>query len=98
MVSADISTLRAASAWQRAGHAVTLFTVVQTWGSAPRPIGAIAAIRHDGLVAGSVSGGCVEDDLVDRLRQGDIPPRPHTVHYGVSRDEASRFGLPCGGT
>lgn len=52
-----------ALAWRSGGHAVTLVTVVQTWGSAPRPPGSLLAVRDDGVFSGSVSGGCVEDDL-----------------------------------
>lgn len=55
-------------------------------------------IRDDGLVAGSVSGGCVEDDLIERIRREGMPARAHTAAYGVTREEAARFGLPCGGT
>jgi xanthine dehydrogenase accessory factor len=78
---------------------VAIATVVQTWGSAPRPIGSWLAIREDGQVAGSVSGGCVEDDLIRRV-QTEILTRatPEMVVYGVSQQEAARFGLPCGGT
>jgi xanthine dehydrogenase accessory factor len=78
---------------------VAIATVVQTWGSAPRPIGSWLAIRQDGQVSGSVSGGCVEDDLIRRV-QTDILTRatPEMVVYGVSQQEAARFGLPCGGT
>ena len=60
MDSLDIRVLSDALAWRSADHAVTLVTVVQTWGSAPRPPGALLAVRDDGLVSGSVSGGCVE--------------------------------------
>ena len=72
---------------------------MQTWGSAPRPVGSWLAIRQDGQVAGSVSGGCVEDDLISRV-QTEILTRntPEMVVYGVSQEEAARFGLPCGGT
>jgi xanthine dehydrogenase accessory factor len=74
-------------------------TVVKTWGSAPRPIGALTAIRDDGMVIGSVSGGCVEDDMIDRVKSGSlVQARPVTTRYGVSAEEAQRFGLPCGGT
>jgi xanthine dehydrogenase accessory factor len=78
---------------------VAIATVVQTWGSAPRPVGSWLAIRDDGQVAGSVSGGCVEDDLIRRV-QTEILTRatPEMVVYGVSQQEAARFGLPCGGT
>ncbi|HEX5126022.1 MAG TPA: XdhC family protein [Rhodocyclaceae bacterium] len=103
MDSADLATLGMALTWLRAGREVSLLTVVKTWGSAPRPIGAIAAIRDDGIVAGSVSGGCVEDDLVTRLKERACAHAgsthvPQLISYGLSREEASRFGLPCGGT
>jgi xanthine dehydrogenase accessory factor len=78
---------------------VLLVTVVKTWGSSPRPEGAMLAIRDDGQVEGSVSGGCIEDDLVDRIRRNGLTATAcEAVTYGVSADEARRFGLPCGGT
>jgi xanthine dehydrogenase accessory factor len=74
-------------------------TIVRTWGSAPRPVGSLVVIRDDGLVVGSVSGGCIEDDLIDRTRRlGMNQTAAEAVTYGVSADEARRFGLPCGGT
>ena len=99
MNSTDLSVLRSAVSWLEAGHSVAIATVVQTWGSAPRPVGSWLAIREDGQVAGSVSGGCVEDDLIRRV-QTEILTRaiPEMVVYGVSQQEAARFGLPCGGT
>ncbi|QKM64746.1 hypothetical protein DCO17_05565 [Polynucleobacter tropicus] len=99
MNSTDLSVLKSAVNWLQAGHSVAIATVVQTWGSAPRPVGSWLAIRSDGQVAGSVSGGCVEDDLISRV-QTEILTRdtPEMVVYGVSQEEASRFGLPCGGT
>jgi xanthine dehydrogenase accessory factor len=99
MDSVDLEVLRGALAWLGQGRAVTLATVVRTWGSAPRPPGAWAAIRDDGAVIGSVSGGCVEADLIARVREGRIgTERPTLLRYGVTREEAARFGLPCGGT
>lgn len=105
MESLDLKVLRDALAWRQAGHAVTLVTVVETWGSAPRPPGALLAVRDDGVVSGSVSGGCVEDDLISRtqaaLKTKDAHAddlKPTLISYGVSKDEAARFGLPCGGT
>ncbi len=104
MESLDLVVLSDALQWRAAGHAVTLVTVVQTWGSAPRPPGALLAVRDDGVVSGSVSGGCVEDDLIARTRAsfaaaaGSASPLPALIAYGVTREEASRFGLPCGGT
>lgn len=97
MDSLDLQVLQQARDWRRAGNAVWLVTVVETWGSAPRPPGALLAMRDDGQVVGSVSGGCVEDDLIDRVRQGQRVDRPELVAYGVTREEAARFGLPCGG-
>jgi xanthine dehydrogenase accessory factor len=97
MDSLDLQVLRQARDWHRAGHAVWLLTVIETRGSAPRPPGAMLALREDGQVAGSVSGGCVEDDLIDRVRQGERIGRPTLVTYGASEDAAARAGLPCGG-
>ena len=99
MDSVDLEVLRSATTWFKAGQPVTLVTVVKTWGSAPRPIGAMLAIRGDGQVSGSVSGGCVEDDLIDRVRSHRLAgDKPEVATYGVSKEQADRFGLPCGGT
>jgi xanthine dehydrogenase accessory factor len=97
MDSLDLQVLQQARDWREAGHAVWLVTVIETWGSAPRPPGALLALRDDGLVVGSVSGGCVEDDLIDRVRHGERVATPFLVTYGVTKEEAARFGLPCGG-
>jgi xanthine dehydrogenase accessory factor len=97
MDSLDLQVLEQAREWHAAGHAVWLVTVIETWGSAPRPPGALLAMRGDGLVVGSVSGGCVEDDLIDRVRHGERVDRPSLITYGVTKEEAARFGLPCGG-
>ncbi|MDI9780850.1 XdhC family protein [Pseudomonas putida] len=103
MESIDLLVLRTARDWLLAGHRVLLATVARTWGSSPRPVGSMMALRGDGRVVGSVSGGCIEDDLIHRYTtayQGGGMPRglPQVVQYGVSADEAQRFGLPCGGT
>ena len=97
MDSLDRQVLEQARDWVLDGRKVWLVTVIETWGSAPRPPGALLALRDDGLVAGSVSGGCVEDDLIERVRTGERVDRPSLIVYGVSREEAARFGLPCGG-
>jgi xanthine dehydrogenase accessory factor len=97
MDSLDLQVLGQARDWRRDGHAVWLVTVLETWGSAPRPPGALLAMRDDGLVVGSVSGGCVEDDLIERVRTGERVATPSLIAYGVSKEEAARFGLPCGG-
>jgi xanthine dehydrogenase accessory factor len=99
MDSVDLEVLRSAEGWRKRGHRVTLGTIVKTWGSAPRPVGALVAIRDDGQVAGSVSGGCVEDDLIEKVRaQAVAATRPHLMTYGVTNEDATRWGLPCGGT
>ena len=98
MESLDLRVLADALAWRREGHRATLVTVVETWGSAPRPPGALLAVRDDGVVSGSVSGGCVEDDLIARVKAGEKTRFPSMIAYGVSKEEAARFGLPCGGT
>ena len=97
MDSLDLQVLAQAREWHAQGHAVWLVTVIETWGSAPRPPGALLAMRGDGQVVGSVSGGCVEDDLIERVRHGERVAQPSLINYGVSKEEAARFGLPCGG-
>ena len=98
MESTDQEVLRQALDWLEQGQRVTLFTVARTWGSSPRPPGSLLAISSDGQLCGSVSGGCVEDDLLQRLRDGSLAATsPTLIDYGVSRMEAARFGLPCGG-
>ena len=99
MDSIDLEVLKAADAWLDEGHACELVTVVQTWGSSPRPVGAMMVIRQDGRIIGSVSGGCIEDDLIARVRGAEVKrSAPELVTYGISAEEAYRFGLPCGGT
>ncbi|GLU33832.1 XdhC family protein [Trinickia caryophylli] len=99
MESMDLEVLSSSARWLEEGHRVLLVTVVKTWGSSPRPQGAMLAVRDDGLVVGSVSGGCIEDDLIDRVRRAGIGGTlPESVKYGISAEEAHRFGLPCGGT
>jgi len=104
MENLDVTVLRAVRDWRRDGKQALLATVVRTWGSSPRPVGCIMALREDGAVMGSVSGGCIEYDLIDRYTKPDAAdalPRsgpPQFVKYGVTADEAHRFGLPCGGT
>jgi xanthine dehydrogenase accessory factor len=98
MESLDLSVLQDALSWHQSGLSVTLVTVVETWGSAPRPPGALLAVRSDGVVSGSVSGGCVEDDLIARIKKGERTDKPSMIAYGVTQLEAARFGIPCGGS
>jgi xanthine dehydrogenase accessory factor len=96
MDSVDLEVLKRSAEWIDEGRRVLMVTVVKTWGSSPRPQGAMLAVREDGLVVGSVSGGCIEDDIVDRTRrEGQKATRCEVVTYGVTADEARRFGLPC---
>ena len=99
MQSADREVLTAAAGWLDAGHGVYLVTVARTWGSSPRPPGALLAVRaDDARFVGSVSGGCVEDDLSARLAaHGAAQMLPRIESYGVTPDQNHRFGLPCGG-
>jgi len=99
MNSMDVEVIRSAMDWMNRGQRVVMGTVVRTWGSSPRPPGSLMIIRDDGQVAGSLSGGCIEDDLIDRVKRGELAPRlPQPVVYGATAEEAQRFGLPCGGT
>ena len=98
MDNIDLQILRQVHSWRVAGHAVALGTITRTWGSAPRPAGSSVAIRDDGLVAGSVSGGCIEDDLIAKAKAGALATGvPQVVRYGIDAEAAHRFGLPCGG-
>jgi xanthine dehydrogenase accessory factor len=99
MDSVDIEVLKTAEQWRSQGRRVALGTIVKTWGSAPRPVGAMVAIRDDGQVVGSVSGGCVEDDLIDKTKNKIFEKHhPQLITYGITNEEATRWGLPCGGT
>ena len=103
MEDLDTRVLRTAVGWHAAGLPVVLVTVARTWGSSPRPPGSLMAINGRGETVGSVSGGCIEDDLIHRIREGGVQAAcatdtPAVLRYGISADEAHRFGLPCGGT
>lgn len=94
----DLCILQTAHDWLTAGRQVLLVSVAQTWGSSPRPPGSLMALRDDGHVVGSVSGGCVEDDLIRRIQQDGLPTHPEVITYGVDQEQAQRFSIPCGGT
>lgn len=103
MENLDVMVLRAIHQWRNHLQQAVLVTVVRTWGSSPRPIGSIMALNEDGSVVGSVSGGCIEDDLIDQYSGGKLAAiaqgkPPLLIKYGITADEAHRFGLPCGGT
>lgn len=83
--------------WHRAGRGVAVATVVQTWGSAPRPVGSQLVIDADGAMEGSVSGGCVEGAVVTEAIEAVAEGRQRLLEFGVSDDEAFAVGLACGG-
>ena len=94
----DREVLQTAYEWLQQGHEVALVTVLKTWGSSPRPPGSLLIMRSDGLINGSVSGGCVEDDLLQRYSAHQLSDEyPTQIDYGLDREDAARFGLPCGG-
>lgn len=98
MQSVDQQVLGQARNWLRAGDACWLATVVATYGSSPRPVGSLLTCNRDGRIEGSLSGGCVEDDLLEKLTAGRLAQdRPQFFRYGESEEEAEQLGLPCGG-
>ena len=98
MDSVDLQVLKSTVDSLKAGHRVTLATVVETWGSAPRPAGALLAIREDGQVSGSVSGGCVEGAVVTEALDVISSGQPKLLEFGVADETAWNVGLSCGGT
>ena len=93
----EAEVLLAAREWKAAGHRVAIATVVETWGSSPRPSGSHLAVRDDGFFLGSVSGGCVEGRVVEEALQVMQTGVPKVVEFGVTNDEAWEVGLACGG-
>ena len=98
MQAVDNEVLNQVNAWLDADRRCWLATVVQTWGSSPRPVGSLFACDPDGHVAGSLSGGCVEDDLLEKLGLGELASQhAQFFQYGVTAQETEKLGLPCGG-
>jgi xanthine/CO dehydrogenase XdhC/CoxF family maturation factor len=89
--------LAAAEAWRKAGRSVALATVVETWGSAPRPVGSHLVVDSDGNFEGSVSGGCVEGAVVGEAIDVIADGAPKMLEFGVADETAWRVGLSCGG-
>ncbi len=87
-----------AARWHAQGEAVALATVTTTWGSSPRPVGSRMAISVEGRIAGSVSSGCVEGDVVEAALETIRDGQPRLLSYGVSDDSAWSVGLTCGGS
>ena len=97
MLASDDDILGQAEAWANAGKGVALATVIETWGSAPRPVGSHLAITEDGHFLGSVSGGCVEGDVVTEAMDCISDGKPRVLEFGVADETAWRAGLSCGG-
>ncbi len=98
MLARDEDILQAAEDWRKAGKGVALATVVETWGSAPRPVGSNLVIDQEGNFLGSVSGGCVEGAVVTEALDVIDSGKPKMLEFGVADDTAWKVGLSCGGT
>ena len=90
--------------WLGSEQSVWLCTILKTWGSSPRPVGAMMACTPKGDLVGSISGGCIEEDFLEQLQNGQLKQRfhdegdiPFVVKYGVTAEEQARLKLPCGG-
>ena len=97
MLATDQDILKAAEDWRKEGRQVAVATVVETWGSAPRPVGANLVIDQDGNFLGSVSGGCVEGAVVTEALDVIDSGKPKMLEFGVADETAWRVGLSCGG-
>jgi len=98
MLSTDTDILKAAEDWRKQGRKVALATVVETWGSAPRPVGSNLVIDEEGNFLGSVSGGCVEGAVVTEALDVLDTGKPKMLEFGVADETAWKVGLSCGGT
>jgi xanthine/CO dehydrogenase XdhC/CoxF family maturation factor len=98
MLTRDEDILKGAEEWRKAGRDVALATVVETWGSAPRPVGSNLVIDNDGNFLGSVSGGCVEGAVVTEAMDVIESGKPKMLEFGVADETAWNVGLSCGGT
>jgi xanthine/CO dehydrogenase XdhC/CoxF family maturation factor len=98
MPSTDSDILKAAEDWRKSGRQVALATVVETWGSAPRPVGSNLVIDAEGNFLGSVSGGCVEGAVVTEALDVIENGKPKMLEFGVADETAWKVGLSCGGT
>src|SRR3954463_15856346 len=98
MLNRDEGILKAAEDWQKAGRGVALATVVETWGSAPRPAGSSPGLNEQGTIPGAVSGGCVEGAVVTEAMDVIQSGKPRMLEFGVADETAWNVGLSCGGT
>ena len=103
MLSSQQNIITKVAEWLQAGKSAWLCTILKTWGSSPRPIGAMMACTLDGELVGSISGGCIEEDFLEQLRDGSLKSqydeegKPFVVKYGITAEEQARLKLPCGG-
>ena len=97
MPGTDDDLLKQAQHWQQAGRGVAIATVIETWGSAPRPVGSHLVIDDTGHFLGSVSGGCVEGEVVSEALDVIASNNPKVLEFGVADETAWRVGLSCGG-
>ena len=97
MLATDADILKEAEAWKRSGRGVALATVVETWGSAPRPVGSHLVVDEEGNFLGSVSGGCVEGAVIEEAADVIADGRPRMLEFGVADEAAWKVGLSCGG-
>lgn len=97
MLGEQLDALQHAHAALTRGLRTALITVIKTWGSSPRPLGSILSLSENGSFCGSVSGGCVEDDMIEQLLN-NFPEQIQIVTYGETEDQRQRYKLPCGGT
>lgn len=97
MISTDTDILTTAESWAKSGRSVALATVIETWGSAPRPVGSHLVIDGEGNFLGSVSGGCVEGAVVEEAVDVIADGKPRTLEFGVADETAWKVGLSCGG-
>jgi xanthine dehydrogenase accessory factor len=99
MNSLDQQVLSQLSQWLEAGKQCWLCTITETFGSSPRPVGSLLACNKDGLYCGSLSGGCVEDNLRESIFRGELAhDKPAHIRYGVAVEDVLKLGLPCGGS
>ena len=98
MLARDEDILKTAEEWRKSGRDVAVATVVETWGSAPRPVGSNLVIDNEGNFLGSVSGGCVEGAVVAEAMDVIDNGKPKLLEFGVADETAWKVGLSCGGT
>ena len=98
MLARDEDILKAAEDWRKAGRGVAVATVMETWGSAPRPVGSNLVVDSEGNFLGSVSGGCVESDVITEAMDVIESGKAKMLEFGVADESAWNVGLSCGGT